>query len=297
MSKSFNLNSFRIAQMKIDEETGEILEEEAPKDFQQTFAHDKDLIDLGNADDIAYLRSIGSPLPDMIEGYMSRPDTDKKPFEMKFGSKTLIIPNKLGLYYFISDNKLAKFAFLTPDQVQANESRARQFFQKATLSHTPRPRSATVQLTYSSESGSGKGSDQVRRIAIIPKLEQLLRDPKMTDYDPLLTTKESHQLGFNIDILRAIFDYEYFKQAFAEGLIERKDIPMIKGKQKLLRDFRTAKRTRPESLPSMQQIIAMIVKGTERKFEYDKIHSVSMDKSGGNWYPGDIVSLIKKAIS
>ena len=297
MSKSFNLNSFRIAQMKIDEETGEILEEEAPKDFQQTFAHDKDVIDLGNADDIAYLRSIGSPLPDMIEGYMSRPDTDKKPFEMKFGSKTLIIPNRLGLYYFISDNKLAKFAFLTPDQVQANESRARQFFQKATLSHTPRPRSATVQLTYSSESGSGKGSDKVRRIAIIPKLEQLLRDPKMTDYDPLLTTKESHQLGFNIDILRAIFDDEYFKQAFAEGLIERKDIPMIKGKQKLLRDFRTAKRTRPESLPSMQQIIAMIVKGTERKFEYDKIHSVSMDKSGGNWYPGDIASLIKKAIS
>jgi hypothetical protein len=47
----------------------------------------------------------------------------------------------------------------------------------------------------------------------------------------------------------------------------------------------------------MQQIIAMIVKGTERKFEYDKIHSVSMDKSGGNWYPGDIASLIKKAIS
>jgi hypothetical protein len=216
---------------------------------------------------------------------------------MKFGSKTLIIPNKLGLYYFISSNKLAKFAFLTPDQVQTNESRARQFFQKATLSHTPRPRSATVQLTYSSESGSGKGSDKVRRIAIIPKLEQLLRDPKMTDYDPLLTTKESHQLGFNIDILRAIFDDEYFKQAFAEGLIERKDIPMIKGKQKLLRDFRTAKRTRPESLPSMQQIIAMIVKGTERKFEYDKIHSVSMDKSGGNWYPGDIASLIKKAIS
>jgi hypothetical protein len=297
MSKSFNLNSFRIAQMKIDEETGEILEEEAPKDFQQTFAHDKDVIDLGNSDDIAYLRSIGSPLPDMIEGYMSRPDTDKKPFEMKFGSKTLIIPNKLGLYYFISDNKLAKFAFLTPDQVQANESRARQFFQKATLSHTPRPRSATVQLTYSSESGSGKGSDKVRRIAIIPKLEQLLKDPKMTDYDPLLTTKESHQLGFNIDILRAIFDDEYFKQAFAEGLIERKDIPMIKGKQKLLRDFRTAKRTRPESLPSMQQIIAMIVKGTERKFEYDKIHSASMDKSGGNWYPGDIASLIKKAIS
>ena len=297
MSKSFNLNSFRIAQMKIDEETGEILEEEVPKDFQQTFAHDKDVIDLGNADDIAYLRSIGSPLPDMIEGYMSRPDTDKKPFEMKFGSKTLIIPNKLGLYYFISSNKLAKFAFLTPDQVQTNESRARQFFQKATLSHTPRPRSATVQLTYSSESGSGKGSDKVRRIAIIPKLEQLLRDPKMTDYDPLLTTKESHQLGFNIDILRAIFDDEYFKQAFAEGLIERKDIPMIKGKQKLLRDFRTAKRTRPESLPSMQQIIAMIVKGTERKFEYDKIHSASMDKSGGNWYPGDIASLIKKAIS
>jgi hypothetical protein len=134
MGKSFNLNSFRIAQMEIDEETGEILDQEPPKDFQQTFAHDKDVIDLGNPQDIAYLRSIGSPLPDMIEGYMSRPDTDKKPFEMKFGSKILIIPNKLGLYYFISDNKLAKFAFLTPDQVQANEAKARQFFQKATLS-------------------------------------------------------------------------------------------------------------------------------------------------------------------
>ena len=30
MGKSFNLNSFRFAQMKIDEETGEILEEEVP---------------------------------------------------------------------------------------------------------------------------------------------------------------------------------------------------------------------------------------------------------------------------
>lgn len=297
MGKSFNLNSFRIAQMEIDEETGEILDQEPPKDFQQTFAHDKDVIDLGNPQDIAYLRSIGSPLPDMIEGYMSRPDTDKKPFEMKFGSKTLIIPNKLGLYYFISDNKLAKFAFLTPDQVQANEAKARQFFQKATLSHTPRPRSATVQLTYSSESGSGKGADTVRRIAIIPKLQQLLSDPQMTQYDPLLTTKESHQLGFNIDVLRAIFDDDYFKQAYAEGNIERKDIPLIKGKQKLLRDLKAANKKNPKSLPSMPQMIAMIIKGTERKFEYDKIHSVSMDRTGGNWYPGDIASLIRKAIS
>ena len=47
MGKSFNLNSFRFAQMKIDEETGEILEEEVPKDFQQSFAHDKYVINLG----------------------------------------------------------------------------------------------------------------------------------------------------------------------------------------------------------------------------------------------------------
>jgi hypothetical protein len=186
---------------------------------------------------------------------------------------------------------------MTPDQITSNEGKARQFFQKATLSHTPRPRSATVQLTYSSESGSGKGSDQVRRIAIIPKLEQLLKDPQMTEYDPLLTTKESHQLGFNVDVLRAIFDDDFFKQAYAQGMIERKDIPLIKGKQKLLRDLKAAKKTRPEAVPSMNQIIAMIIKGTERKFEYDKIHSVQMDKSGGNWYPGDIASLVRKAIS
>jgi hypothetical protein len=297
MEKRFNFRFFKLAQMNIDEETGEILDDSAPQDFEQTFAHDKDVIDLGNPEDIAYLRSIGSPLPDMIEGYMSRPDTDKKPFEMKFGSKTLIIPNKLGLYYFISNNKLAKFAFMTTDQITSNEGKARQFFQKATLSHTPRPRSATVQLTYSSESGSGKGSDQVRRIAIIPKLEQLLKDPQMTEYDPLLTTKESHQLGFNVDVLRAIFDDDFFKQAYAQGMIDRKDIPLIKGKQKLLRDLKAAKKTRPEAVPSINQIIAMIIKGTERKFEYDKIHSVQMDKSGGNWYPGDIASLVRKAIS
>ena len=80
-------------------------------------------------------------------------------------------------------------------------------------------------------------------------------------------------------------------------MIERKDIPLIKGKQKLLRDLKAAKKTRPEAVPSMNQIIAMIIKGTERKFEYDKIHSVQMDKSGGNWYPGDIASLVRKAIS
>jgi hypothetical protein len=119
----------------------------------------------------------------------------------------------------------------------------------------------------------------------------------MTQYDPLLTTKESHQLGFNIDVLRAIFDDDYFKQAYAEGNIDRKDIPLIKGKQKLLRDLKAANKKNPKSLPSMPQMIAMIIKGTERKFEYDKIHSVSMDRTGGNWYPGDIASLIRKAIS
>jgi hypothetical protein len=298
MNRFFNFKSYKLAQaLNIDEETGEIIEDE-PKvpDFNAEFAHEKDTIDLGNEEDLEYLRSIGSPLPDMIASYLVKPDSAKEYGRMPFGSKLLLIPPKLGLQRFISDNKLAKFAFMTTDQVLSNDQRARKYFQNITLSHTPRPKSATVNLRYSTETGSGKGSDVERRIAIIPKLTQYISDPDQIEYDPLLRLKDSHELGFKIDILRAIFDDNYFKEAYAKELIDRDDVKMIKYKQKILRELKAEVKKDPSRLPPLRKIAIQMLKGTERKFEYDKVHSVKLDKSGSSWYPGDIEALIKRAI-
>ena len=70
MIRRFNFKRYKLSQMNIDDETGEILEdqESQPEDFKEDgFAHGKDFIDLGDVNDIHYLRSIGSPLPSMIE--------------------------------------------------------------------------------------------------------------------------------------------------------------------------------------------------------------------------------------
>jgi len=298
MNRFFNFKNYKLAQApNIDEETGEIIEDQ-PKvpDFNAEFAHDRDTIDLGNEEDLDHLRSIGSPLPDMIASYLMKPDSDKEYGRMPFGSKLLLIPPKLGLQRFISDNKLAKYAFMTTDQVLSNDQKARRYFQNITLSHTPRPKSATVSLRYSTETGSGKGSDIERRVAIIPKLTQYISDPEQMEYDPLLRVKDSHELGFKIDTLRAIFDDNYFKEAYANGLIDRADVPMIKGKQKILRELKAIAKKDPSRLPPLRMIAIQMLKGTERKFEYDKVHSVKLDKSGNSWYPGDIEALIKRAI-
>jgi hypothetical protein len=296
MNRFFNFKNYKLAQaLNIDEETGEVIEDQ-PKvlDFNAEFAHDRDTIDLGNEEDLDHLRSIGSPLPDMIASYLMKPDSDKEYGRMPFGSKLLLIPPKLGLQRFISDNKLAKYAFMTTDQVLSNDQKARRYFQNITLSHTPRPKSATVSLRYSTETGSGKGSDIERRVAIIPKLTQYISDPEQMEYDPLLRVKDSHELGFKIDTLRAIFDDNYFKEAYA--LIDRADVPMIKGKQKILRELKAIAKKDPSRLPPLRMIAIQMLKGTERKFEYDKVHSVKLDKSGNSWYPGDIEALIKRAI-
>ena len=183
MNRFFNFKNYKLAQApNIDEETGEIIEDQ-PKvpDFNAEFAHDRDTIDLGNEEDLDHLRSTGSPLPDMIASYLMKPDSDKEYGRMPFGSKLLLIPPKLGLQRFISDNKLAKYAFMTTDQVLSNDQKARRYFQNITLSHTPRPKSATVSLRYSTETGSGKGSDIERRVAIIPKLTQYISDPEQME--------------------------------------------------------------------------------------------------------------------
>lgn len=59
MNRGFNFKRYKISQMEIDEETGEILEDSEPKpeNFETSgFIHGKDVIDLGNVNDIHFLR-------------------------------------------------------------------------------------------------------------------------------------------------------------------------------------------------------------------------------------------------
>ena len=298
MIRKFNFNRYKLSQINIDEETGEILddEESMPDDFQQEgFAHGKDVIDLGNTNDIHYLRSIGSPLPSMIEQYLYKPDSGRDPIVMRFGSKTLIIPARVGLAYFISNNKLAKFAFMTSEQIEANEQRARDFVRKTTLSHTPRPRSATVQIGYSTETASGKGSEDKRKVILSPKMEKYLTSEESTFHDARFKQMESQFTGFNADMIRAIFDPGYDASAAAkEGLLTKDDFRIINMKKNLIKQV--AKMS-PMARPSMRELAVALLKGLERKFEYDKVHSIKRDIAPDRWYPDDIEKMIQRAIN
>jgi hypothetical protein len=297
MIRRFNFKRYKLSQTNIDEETGEILEDQEPQpdDFKEDgFAHGKDVIDLGNVNDIHYLRSIGSPLPSMIEEYLYKPDSGREPTVMRFGSKTLIIPAKVGLAYFISNNKLAKFAFMTSEQIEANEQRARDFVRKSTLSHTPRPRSSTVQIGYSTETASGKGAADKRKVILSPKMESYLTSEESTAHDARFRQMESQFTGFNADMIRAIFDPNYDVSAAAkEGLLNKDDFRIIQMKKNLIKQL--AKMT-PMARPSMREIAVALLKGLERKFEYDKVHSIEHDKTPDRWYPDDIEKMIERAI-
>ena len=297
MIRGFNFKRYKISQMQIDEETGEILDEQEPKpdDFHTTgFAHGKDVIDLGDVNDIHFLRSIGSPLPSMIEEYLYKPDSGREPTVMRFGNKTLIIPPKVGLAYFISNNKLAKFAFMSSDQIQENEQRARDFIRKSTLSHTPRPRSATVNIGYSTETASGKGAGDKRRIILSPKMESYLTSEESTSHDPRLRQMESQFTGFNADMIRAIFDPNFDASTAAqEGRLTKDDFRIIQMKKQMLKQL--AKMS-PMARPSMREVVVALLKGLERKFEYDKVHSIEHDDDPDRWYPDDIEKMVARAI-
>lgn len=297
MNRGFNFKRYKISQMEIDEETGEILEDSEPKpeNFETSgFIHGKDVIDLGNVNDIHFLRSIGSPLPSMIEEYLYKPDSGREPTVMRFGNKTLIIPPKVGLAYFISNNKLAKFAFMSSDQIQENEQRAREFIRKSTLSHTPRPRSATVQIGYSTETASGKGAGDKRRIILSPKMESYLTSEESTSHDPRLRQVESQFTGFNADMIRAIFDPSYDASTAAkDGRLTKDDFRIIQMKKNMLKQL--AKMS-PMARPSMREVVVALLKGLERKFEYDKVHSIEHDEDPDRWYPDDIEKMVVRAI-
>lgn len=297
MIKGFNFKRYKISQMEIDEDTGEILEDEAPKpdDFHTTgFAHGKDTIDLGNVNDIHFLRSIGSPLPSMIEEYLYKPDSGREPTVMRFGNKTLIIPPKVGLAYFISNNKLAKFAFMSSDQIAENEQRARDFVRKSTLSHTPRPRSATVNIGYSTETASGKGAGDTRKIILSPKMESYLTSEESVSHDARLRQMESQFTGFNADMIRAIFDPSFDASAAAkEGRLSPQDFRIIQMKKQMLKQL--AKMS-PMARPSMREVVVALLKGLERKFEFDKVHSIQHDSDPDRWYPDDIEKMVARAI-
>jgi hypothetical protein len=105
---------------------------------------------------------------------------------------------------------------------------------------------------------------------------------------------ESQFTGFNADMIRAIFDPGYDAGAAAkEGLLSKDDFRIIQMKKNLIKQL--AKMT-PMARPSMREIAVALLKGLERKFEYDKVHSIQHDKTPDRWYPDDIEKMIERAI-
>jgi hypothetical protein len=95
-------------------------------------------------------------------------------------------------------------------------------------------------------------------------------------------------------MIRAIFDPGYDAGAAAkEGLLSKDDFRIINMKRNLIKQL--AKMS-PMARPSMREIAVALLKGLERKFEYDKVHSIEHDKTPDRWYPDDIEKMIERAI-
>ncbi len=125
-------------------------------------------------------------------------------------------------------------------------------------------------------------------------MESYLTSEESVSHDARLRQMESQFTGFNADMIRAIFDPNYDASAAAkEGRLSPQDFRIIQMKKQMLKQL--AKMS-PMARPSMREVVVALLKGLERKFEFDKVHSIEHDSDPDRWYPDDIEKMVARAI-
>jgi hypothetical protein len=280
-------------------QAGPSAKERADRQFAQTYSHDKDLIDLRDPSDREIVKSISPRVMEVVEAYESVPQkfVPNKPYVVRFGNKTVIIPPVKGLKEKF-EKELAALCFMSEETAERNVGSARNFIQNVGLLHTERPKSATLHVRYSTGTDSGIAADTEREVALVPRLDRLVQSlPPDYTRSLGLVEKGSHKLMWQTSLMRALFDYEYFKEI--KDTLTPFELSTISRKISTLIAFKTRYENDSEAFMAeinWDQLTAQLLKDLDRKFEYTKIHSARL-KTGKNWYPVDFPGMIKEFIT
>lgn len=280
-------------------QAGPSAKERADRQFAQTYSHDKDLIDLRDPSDRELVKSISPRVMEVVEAYESVPQkfVPNKPYVVRFGNKTVIIPPVKGLKEKF-EKELAALCFMSEETAERNVGSARNFIQNVGLLHTERPKSATLHVRYSTGTDSGIAADTEREVALVPRLDRLVQSlPPDYTRSLGLVEKGSHKLMWQTSLMRALFDYEYFREI--KDTLTPFELSTISRKISTLIAFKTRYENDPEAFMAeinWDQLTAQLLKDLDRKFEYTKIHSARL-KTGKNWYPVDFPGMIKEFIT
>jgi hypothetical protein len=280
-------------------QAGPSAKERADRQFAQTYSHDKDLIDLRDPSDRELVKSISPRVMEVVEAYESVPQkfVPNKPYVVRFGNKTVIIPPVKGLKEKF-EKELAALCFMSEETAERNVGSARNFIQNVGLLHTERPKSATLHVRYSTGTDSGIAADTEREVALVPRLDRLVQSlPPDYTRSLGLVEKGSHKLMWQTSLMRALFDYEYFKEI--KDTLTPFELSTISRKISTLIAFKTRYENDSEAFMAeinWDQLTAQLLKDLDRKFEYTKIHSARL-KTGKNWYPVDFPGMIKEFIT
>jgi hypothetical protein len=280
-------------------QAGPSAKERADRQFAQTYSHDKDLIDLRDPSDRELVKSINPKVMEVVEAYESMPQKyiPTKPFVVRFGNKTVIIPPVKGLKEKF-EKELAPLCFMSEEVAERNIGTARNFIQNVGLLHTERPKSATLHIRYSTGTDSGIGSDAEREIALVPRLDRLVQSlPPDYTRSLGLVEKGSHKLMWQTSLMRAMFDDAYRNEIIDTLTPFEKNV--LRSKVSTLYALKNKYENDPEAFMaeiSWDQLTAQLLKDLDRKFEYTKIHSARL-KTGKNWYPVDFPGMIKEFIT
>lgn len=280
-------------------QAGPSAKERADRQFAQTYSHDKDLIDLRDPSDRELVKSISPRVMEVVEAYESVPQkfVPNKPYVVRFGNKTVIIPPVKGLKEKF-EKELAALCFMSEETAERNVGNARNFIQNVGLLHTERPKSATLHVRYSTGTDSGIAADTEREVALVPRLDRLVQSlPPDYTRSLGLVEKGSHKLMWQTSLMRALFDYEYFREI--KDTLTPFELSTISRKISTLIAFKTRYENDSEAFMAeinWDQLTAQLLKDLDRKFEYTKIHSARL-KTGKNWYPVDFPGMIKEFIT
>ena len=276
-------------------------EKEKQKEYERQFSHADDVVNLSNKtiDEIALINpTLGAILQEHSQLHLPLPGFTT----IFYGHKELRIPKfqfPARILGKMKDADVIKEFFHTSDQLAQNRERASKAIQGYTLSHTPYPKSATTEVQYSSGSGETPGYE-VRTNALVPKFdrfiaettEELREHPEPLVSTPArdLTPKEGQTFFWDLVLMRAVFDEDFYNEKEKDFSVNQK--ARIVAKKQFL-DTLCEHLSLEDVLTNIKTISLQFLAGFERKYDLEKIHTMKLVQTPGNWYPErDVQKLI-----
>lgn len=260
-------------------------------DYNRQFSHDKDVVDISNMsfDEIS---NLSPKTANIIEKHSLEYEKLPGYLPVYYGHKELRLPKyqyPKKLLTEINNAKVIKEFFQTPETLQQNREQALKSLQGFTLSHTDRPKSATIKLRYSSD--SGKSSYEERDHSLVPKFDRFVREnaeelskhpaEKVQEAVKEINPNEDQTLFWDFVSMKAVFDEGYFN-ANQDKFSDRQKA-FIVGKKQFLDNLTNI----PEDVlkQNLSAIAIQFLNGFQRKFDLEKIHTMSLVQTPDNWYP------------